>query len=38
MVGNIPIKEFDDSKQAKFFEALKITQFSGQFLLEDTTG
>jgi chemotaxis family two-component system response regulator PixG len=38
MVGNVPIKEFDGSKQTKFFDALKNTQFSGQFLLEDPTG
>jgi two-component system, chemotaxis family, response regulator PixG len=38
MIGNIPIKEFDAAKQAKFFDALKNTQFSGQFLLEDPTG
>jgi len=38
MIGNIPIKEFNASKQAKFFDALKNTQFSGQFLLEDPTG
>jgi two-component system, chemotaxis family, response regulator PixG len=38
MIGNIPIKEFDAAKQAKFFDALKNSQFSGQFLLEDPTG
>jgi len=44
MVGNIPIKkfnpikEFNASKQARLFNALKNTQFSGQFLLEDITG
>jgi len=38
MLGNVPIKDFDASKQIKFFDALKNTQFSGQFLLEDPTG
>ncbi len=38
MLGNVPIKDFDASKQIKFFDALKNTQFSGQFLLEDPVG
>ncbi len=38
MVGNIPIRDFGADKQVKFFDALKNTQFSGQFLLEDPSG